>query len=98
MLVRHLTALRRTRIGGYGIDDAVALGDDPPHLMDMAEAARLSFPVVDLTEAEARDVGFGRSLARVVPADPTGVIGSDGDLLALYRPSGNGSVPVAVLV
>ena len=94
----HLTALRRTRIGGYGIDDAVALGDDPPHLMDMAEAARLSFPVVDLTEAEARDVGFGRSLARVVPADPTGVIGPDGDLLALYRPSGNGSVPVAVLV
>ncbi|QXT61906.1 tRNA pseudouridine(55) synthase TruB [Tessaracoccus palaemonis] len=94
----HLTALRRTRIGGYGIDDAVALGDDPPHLMGMAEAARLSFPVVDLTEAEARDVGFGRSLARVVPADPTGVIGPDGDLLALYRPSGNGSVPVAVLV
>lgn len=94
----HLTALRRTRIGGYGIDDAVTLGDEPPRLMGMADAARLSFPVVDLTEAEARDVGFGRSLQRVVPSDPTGVIGPDGDLLALYRPSGNGSVPVAVLV
>lgn len=94
----HLTALRRTRIGQYSLRDAVVLGDEPPQLMSMAEAARLSFPVVDLTEDEARDVGFGRPLARPVPGGPTGVLAPDGELLALYEPAGSGSRPVAVLV
>ena len=94
----HLTALRRTRIGQYSLHDAVVLGDEPPRLMSMAEAARLSFPVVDLTEDEARDVGFGRPLARPVPGGPTGVLSPDGELLALYEPAGSGSRPVAVLV
>lgn len=94
----HLTALRRTRIGHYSLDDAVVLGDEPPPLMPMAQAARLSFPVVDLTEDEARDVGFGRPLARPVPGSPTGVLSPAGELLALYEPSGDGSRPVAVLV
>ena len=94
----HLTALRRTRIGRYSLDDAVVLGDEPPPLMPMAEAARLSFPVIDLTVDEARDVGFGRPLARPVPGSPTGVLSPDGELLALYEPAGAGSRPVAVLV
>lgn len=94
----HLTALRRTRIGGYSLDDAVTLGDEAPHLMPMAEAARLSFPVVTLTEEEARDVGYGRALARPVPASPTGMLAPGGDLLALYQPDGDGSRPLAVLI
>lgn len=94
----HLTALRRTRIGGYTLADAVVLGDEPPSLMSMADAARLSFPVVELTADEARDVGFGRRLARDVPGDPTGVLAPSGELLALYSPADEGSAPVAVLV
>ena len=94
----HLTALRRTRIGGYDIADGVVLGDEAPVLMTMAEAARRSFPVVDLTADEARDVGYGRPLERPVPASPTGVLSPEGELLALYEPSGSGSKPVAVLV
>ena len=94
----HLTALRRTRIGGYGIADAVVLGDEAPPLMAMADAARLSFPVVELTQEEARDVGYGRPLARDVPGAPTGVLSPDGELLALYAPAAGGSAPVAVLV
>ncbi|MHA6512126.1 tRNA pseudouridine(55) synthase TruB [Tessaracoccus sp. Z1128] len=94
----HLTALRRTRIGRYCLEDAVVLGDEAPPLMSMAQAARLSFPVVDLTDEEARDVGFGRPLARSVPGSPTGVLSPSGDLLALYEPAGEGARPVAVLV
>ena len=55
----HLTMLRRTRIGRYLLDDAVALDSltaETP-LMSMAEAARLSFPVVEVDEAAAGDVG-----------------------------------------
>ncbi len=93
----HLTALRRTRIGGYSLDDAVTLGDEPPALMSMADAARISFPVIELTDDQARDVGFGRPLALPVPANPTGLIAPSGELLALYRPTDTGSRPVAVL-
>ena len=94
----HLVALRRTRIGGYSLDDAVTLGDLPPALMSMADAARLSFPVVELTADQARDVGFGRPLELSVPSNPTGLIAPSGELLALYRPTEAGSRPVAVLV
>ncbi len=93
----HLTTLRRTRIGRYSVADAVELGEEAPPLMPMADAARLSFPVVTLTADEARDVGFGRRLERVVPGTPTGVLSPSGDLMALYEPSDGGSAPVAVL-
>ncbi|HMR49272.1 MAG TPA: tRNA pseudouridine(55) synthase TruB [Arachnia sp.] len=93
----HLTMLRRTRIGRYDIADAVPLGDESPALMTMADAARLSFACVEIGDEEAREVSFGRALARSVPADPTGIVGPDGDLLALYRPAdAGGSRPVAV--
>lgn len=94
----HLTALRRTRIGGYSLADAVILGDEPPLLMSMAEAARRSFPVVSLTDEEAGDVVYGRPLAREVPGRPTGLLSPSGELMALYEPSDSGARPVAVFV
>lgn len=94
----HLTALRRTRIGNYSLADAVTLGDEAPRLMDMATAARLSFPVLDVTAEEALDIGYGRPIARSVEASPTGLVAPDGTLLALYQPTATGSKPLAVLV
>ncbi len=96
----HLTALRRTRIGSYTLDDAVeldSLAPDTP-LMSMAQAAHRSFPVIEVDAEAARDVGFGKALSIQVPADVTGIIGPTGDLLALYRPDGASSRPVAVLI
>ncbi|MEL4357192.1 MULTISPECIES: tRNA pseudouridine(55) synthase TruB [unclassified Luteococcus] len=100
----HLTALRRTRIGGYNLVDLPVVDlecDDRPQLLGMAEAARLSFPVVQLDEDQARDVGFGRSLrGLMVPGSPTGVLAPDGELLALYRPDEEDpsiARPIAVL-
>jgi len=92
----HLTRLRRTRIGGYGLNSAIELDALEPTtpLMTMAAAARLSFPVVEVGPDEARDIGFGRSLAIDIPSSPTGVVGPEGDLLALY---GVGGRPIAVL-
>lgn len=86
----HLTALRRTRIGPYRLPDvAVDPSDEAPRpeMMTMAQAARLSFPVVELDAAQEADLRVGRRLEMVVPADPTAMIsGGSGDLLALYRP------------
>lgn len=94
----HLTALRRTRIGSYDLSSAVVLGEEPPDLMSMADAGRLSFPCIDLTQEQAADVHVGRRLEVVLPADITGVISPEGHLLALYKPDGGGARPVSVLV
>lgn len=94
----HLTALRRTRVGNYPIDDAVVLGDEPPALMSMAEAARRSFPVVQLNDTQARDVRFGRALDIELPGEIVGLVSPGGKLLALYGPKGGRAVPVTVLV
>lgn len=98
----HLTALRRTRIGGYTLAEAVTLGDpddEPPSLMPMAEAARLSFPVIEVDDATAADVAHGRQIGVELTSDVTGLIGPDGNLLALYEPSGQGTArAVAVFV
>lgn len=94
----HLTALRRTRIGGYRIDDAVRLEQLPAPLMSMAQAAVRSFSTMRVDAAQARDVGFGRALKLRLTAEPTGLIGPDGALLGLYRPDGDWARPLAVLI
>ena len=94
----HLTSLRRTRIGNYGIVDAVRLGVEPPELMTMAEAARRSFPVVTLDETQTTDVRFGRSLDLTLEPGVTGLLSPGGQLLALYEPKGDVAAPVTVLV
>jgi len=98
----HLTALRRTRVGGFDLDlvalDADGLaGESAPELLSMAEVARRAFDVVDVDADAAREVSFGRALDISVPTDPTALL-RDHQLLALYRPDGPAhAVPVAVL-
>ncbi len=101
----HLTALRRTRVGAFTLADVTwdaaphdpAMGEwTPPALVPLVDLARRCFPCVEVDADAARDVGYGRPLSISVAADPTAVI-HGGRLLALYRPSAEGSVPVAVL-
>jgi tRNA pseudouridine55 synthase len=98
----HLTALRRTRVGGFDVAGAVPLDDvAATDVIDMADAARRCFPVVPVDAARAADVGFGRALEVSMDVDPTAVLGPDGRLLALSRPDperAGWARPVAVLV
>lgn len=83
----HLTALRRTRVGGYGLDTARTLDameaqadqDGTLATLPLADAARGVLPVRDVDEAEARALGFGQWIA---PSGRSGV-------LAALDPSGN---------
>lgn len=100
----HLTALRRTRVGPFTLaephlpPEALDVPDGSPvPLLSPAEVARRCFPVVELDEATAVGVRHGQPLAQPVPADPTALL-ADGELLALYRPKGDGATPVAVFV
>lgn len=98
----HLTALRRTRVGGFDLSVAERLpGRDEEgatvQVVPSEQAVRASFDWLQVDEATARAVTHGRRLLGVtVPADPTALFGPDGTFLALYRPEGEDARPVAV--
>lgn len=101
----HLTALRRTRVGPFGLEHATWDAELPQlergELFDvrpypLGAIAPLAFATVEVDAGAARDIGYGRALSLAVPADPTALV-HDGRLLALYRPAASGSEPVAVL-
>lgn len=93
----HLTALRRTRVGGFGIDDAHPLAEleerlaagTPMPVTPVAEAARSSLAVREVDAAQARTLGFGQRLASEVPGrtEPVAAIGPDGTLVAVLDES-----------
>ncbi len=58
----HLTALRRTRIGAFRVDEAAPLEgyDVTGSIMSPADAARRALPVAWVTAAQAVDLGHGK--------------------------------------
>ena len=96
----HLTALRRTRVGGFGLDQARTLDElaDAPRLSySLDEACLLAFPRRDLTEAEADDASHGRPLP---PAGIDGVYAAtapDGRVIALLEDAGRARKVVVVI-
>ena len=93
----HLTALRRTRVGRFGLDSAHALvdlevaseADDIP-IITLSAAARESFSVRELTASEATAVGYGQRIPSK-PAgcrDPIAAFAPEGHLVAMLDESG----------
>jgi tRNA pseudouridine55 synthase len=91
--VGHLTALRRTRSGCFGIDEALPLDAPPGELAARVQplelAAARALPLVRLTEAGAREARHGRAVAAedmapVVDGDAAW-IAPDGALVAVGR-------------
>jgi tRNA pseudouridine55 synthase len=105
----HLTALRRTRVGPFTLDEAVPLDDvDPARLLAPSVLARL-LPTVEVDESTAVDVGHGKVLerARLLSAAGAGadagdgpwvVLGPSGDLLAVYQPHRGDRVKPAMVL
>jgi tRNA pseudouridine55 synthase len=87
----HLTALRRTTVGPFGLDDARSLEDLGAEfgLTPIAEAARAAFPARDLDPDQAADVRVGRRLELDLDAT-TALFAPDGTFLALYREGEDG--------
>ena len=98
----HLTALRRTAVGPFTIDDAHTLDElaDSFTMLDISEVARRCFPTYELDVYGARDVTFGRPLDVDLGVEgdvPVAVFAPGGAFLALYRQEGDRARPVAVL-
>ena len=84
----HLTALRRTAVGPYGIDQTLTLeqlAEDFGYI-GLAEAAAQLFPARQLNTVEAENLGHGRRItASGGTAELTAAFSPDGDLVALLR-------------
>jgi tRNA pseudouridine55 synthase len=96
----HLTALRRTRVGPFGLDcartvDQLAELADPVTL-PLAAAVRTAFPVRDVDAAAARELSFGRALPGCGIAGVYGAFAPDGSVVALLREDGGQARPVLV--
>ena len=96
----HLTALRRTRVGRFGLDQARTLDElaDQPRLSyTLDEACLQSFPHRDMTAEEAEDTRHGRPLK---PAGIEGVYAAtapDGQVIALLNDVAERTKSVVVL-
>ena len=101
----HLTMLRRTRVGGYRLDAAQsleALEDQVERngvidVMPLADAARATFPVRDLSDEEVVALGYGKRLVPLGDARGTHAgISPTNELVALLEESAEKSQPVVV--
>ncbi len=98
----HLTALRRTRVGGYGLDAAQTLDQlaDRFEVMPLAQAAAAAFPRRDLSADEARRLAHGGRLPAGPPGlgtpGPTAAFAPDGSLVALLAEQDGQARPLAV--
>ncbi|NKX49869.1 tRNA pseudouridine(55) synthase TruB [Arthrobacter deserti] len=98
----HLTALRRTRVGPFGIEAAATLEQLAEDLtvLDLDDAARALFPVRELDAAEALDLSHGRRIAAGAPAapgtPPAAAFAPDGRLVALLENRGAEARPLLV--
>lgn len=96
----HLIALRRTRVGHFGLDEAHtldALADDPVLSYSLDDACLLAFPRRDLTADEAESARHGR------PLEPAGIDGvyaataPDGQVISLLHEKGDRAKSVVVV-
>lgn len=95
----HLTALRRTAVGPFGIEQAHVLDADTETLpvIGLTEVARRNFATLTLTGEQAAAVGYGRRLPGVgLPAALAALLSPQDNFLALYRQVGPDAVAEAV--
>jgi tRNA pseudouridine55 synthase len=98
----HLRDLRRTAIGSFTAEQAVAVDDlDPDALLSPAAALR-DLPAVVVSPEVARDVAHGKVLEQdrlgVAGDGPWPVVDEDGVLLAVYEPHRGSTAKPSVVV
>jgi len=98
----HLTMLRRTRVGGFTLDEAKTLEqlESEFALIGLASAVRATFPTLALDDATAHAVRHGRKLEGfdLGGPGPVALFGPDDAFLALYEQRGDDARAVAVFV
>ena len=102
----HLTRLRRTRVGGYGLEGARTLEQlaERFEVLPLAQAASAVFPRRNLSADEARRLAHGGRLTaeghperhRATQEHPTAAYAPDGSLVALLAEQDGHARPLVV--
>ena len=94
----HLTALRRTRVGPFGLQQALTLEQlaelADPVVLPLPQAIASTMPVRRLTPAEASELSYGRPIAAAGIDGTYGGIAETGEAVALLRESDGRARPV----
>ena len=95
----HLSALRRTRVAGFAIDQAItfdALKAQEFKALDLADVARSTFPVRELALDEVAELSFGRPLSSNLGDEIFAALSPDNRLIALLKNESGKAKPIAV--
>lgn len=99
----HLTALRRTRVGGLDLSRArtleelgalVEAGETLPRV-SLAEAAAATLPVLEVSDDDARALGYGQFIDAIIDG-PTVAIARGPRAIAVIEPKGARAKPTVV--
>ncbi|GAA2782687.1 tRNA pseudouridine(55) synthase TruB [Saccharopolyspora taberi] len=96
----HLAALRRTRVGPFGLATArtlEALEAEPGLSMDLDTAVRTAFPQSEVDDVAARALAHGQPIPAAGLDGTYGIFGPGGRAIALVRDQGAVAKPVLVL-
>jgi tRNA pseudouridine55 synthase len=91
----HVTALRRTAVGPFGVEEARP-PDDPGPLLPLERAVE-HLAAVTLHEDEARVAAHGSILGPAGIEGPYRALAPDGRLVGIYRDEGTKAVPEVIL-
>ena len=97
----HLTALRRTRVGPFTLEQAQTMDEAERGLriVPLEDVVRSNFATLKVNETQANDIRHGRRLVGVVlPDRTTALLEQTGSFLALYRQEGPDAVAEAVFL
>lgn len=95
----HLTALRRTRVGGFSLDEARTLDEVAADfdICPLAEVAARTFPQWRVDDPTARRLALGQRLApEGLPGGVAAVFAPDGSLVALVEERDDAVRPLTV--
>lgn len=93
----HLSALRRTRAGKFGLDRAIPLDDvEAARLLSLGEALE-PMPIVRLDPAEVGAIREGRAIERATLADLVALAEPEGEVFSVARVQGNALHPQCVI-
>ena len=95
----HLNVLRRTRVAGFTLDQAIGIDQLKGGnfaTLDLADVARATFPVRELELEEVNELSFGRPLSANTSDEIIAALSPDNRLIALLKNSIGKAKPVAV--
>jgi tRNA pseudouridine55 synthase len=95
----HLNVLRRTRVAGFTLDQAIGvdqLKGGNFTTLDLADVARATFAVRELAEDEVEELSFGRPVSANSSDEIFAALSPDNRLIALLKNSIDKAKPVAV--